>query len=159
VSPPSPDGGPASEPDLWLSDRPVTVTVSGHSMEPVLSEGDRVEVVRAEPRRLRPGQMVVFRRGAEVVIHRLLLVRDDRFLEKGDAQERGNWWPWPEALGVAVARRRGDSLEDLLAGESSPGPVRRARHHLRIHRIHAAAARIPWALPRRILLRLARPLL
>lgn len=151
--------GPASEPDLWLSDRPVSVAVSGRSMEPLLAEGDRVDVVRAEPGHLRPGQIVVFRRGGEVVIHRLLLAREDRFLEKGDAQERGNWWPWPEALGVAVTRRRGDLPHDLLGEGAALFTAREARRHLRIHRIHTALGRVPWRIARRALLGLLRPLL
>lgn len=147
---------PAAEPSLWLTDQPLTLTVVGDSMLPFLREGDRLTVVRARRQDLVPGQVVIFRRGAEVVAHRLLAVRPERFLEKGDAQGRGNWWPWPGDLGVAVALHRGDERVDLSTAQALESMAASARAHLRTHRVAALADGIPWGFPRRALLKAAR---
>jgi hypothetical protein len=146
---------PAQEPGLWLSTTPVTVTVTGSSMEPFLKEGDRVELVRAEPASLGAGMIVAFRREDGVVIHRLLAARPDRLLEKGDAQGLGCWRPWPPAVGRALAVWRSGRKEDLATAESLALHRRIARAELRRHRVHAIAARLPGSLLGRILRRLA----
>ena len=58
-----PHKGYANDPAVWLSDRPVSLVVTGGSMEPFLKEGDRVEVVRTSPDELGRGQIIVMRRG------------------------------------------------------------------------------------------------
>jgi signal peptidase I len=45
--------------------------VSG-SMEPLIRVGDRVRVTRAEPSRLRIGDIVAFRDGQNVIVHRII---------------------------------------------------------------------------------------
>ncbi|MGC8723070.1 MAG: S24/S26 family peptidase [Acidobacteriota bacterium] len=74
---------------LWLSAPPVTVELRGASMEPLLSEGDRVEVVLAAREELKAGDLVVFRRGEERVVHRFLKGLPGGFLEGGPNR------PWP----------------------------------------------------------------
>ena len=150
---------PAREPDLWLSDTPLTIAVAGTSMLPFLEDGDRIEVVRARPALLSPGQVVVFRRGEEIVIHRFLGARGGLFLEKGDAQAMGNWWPWPEAIGVAVAVVHQGLKKALDTPDALGAAARAARRHRRIHRFGAFEHRLPGDLPRRVLRRLLRPLL
>lgn len=147
---------PAAEPSLWLTDKPLTLAVAGDSMLPFLREGDRLTVVRARREDLVPGRVVIFRRGAEVVAHRLLAVHPDRFLEKGDAQGRGNWWPWPEDMGVAVALQRGEERVDLSTTQALGNMAMSARAHLRTHRVAVLADQIPWDLPRRAFLKVSR---
>lgn len=149
----------ASHPSVWLSEEAVTVRVSGCSMEPLLEEGDRVDVVRASPDRVKPGDLLVFAREGELVVHRFLLRGRARFLEKGDAQSMGNWHRWPDDFGVVVSILKGEERMELLR---SPWPkVMRAsaRKHLRVHRIYSAALRIPGGFTRRAFLRMTRPLL
>lgn len=146
----------SQEPGIWLSHTPVTVVVTGSSMEPFLREGDRVELVLGDRLELQPGMIVAFRREDGVVVHRLLSARPDRMLEKGDAQGLGCWRPWPDAVGRAVAAWRGGRRDDLASSESLAVSRRIARAERRRHRLHAAAASLPGSLPGRILLRLAR---
>lgn len=147
---------PEQDPQLWLSANPVTVWVTGTSMAPFLEDGDRVDLVLGTPQELRPGMLIAFRREDGVIIHRLLAARPDRMLEKGDAQDCGAWRPWPDVVGRAVAVWRGDRREDLASPQALALGRRIARAERRRHRLHAAAARLPGALPGRILLRAAR---
>ena len=147
-----------TDPGLWLSQRPVTVTVRGVSMEPFLKEGDRVEVVLAERSSFGRGDLVLFQRAGEVVVHRFLQEREGRFLEKGDGQARGNWAEWPSSPGLVTALWRGAQRVDLAR---PPWPSQMAslgRTHLRAHRVALAAERLPGSLPGRVLLGLARRL-
>lgn len=144
------------DPSLWLSDQPVMIPVKGISMAPFLEEGDRVEVVRATPGDLKAGDLMVFLRGDEVVVHRFLAVRGGLFLEKGDSQGRGNWAPWPDALGRVVALWK---AEERLHLSANPWPARMAslgRTHLRAHRAAIFAEKLPGTLLRRVFLRLCR---
>ena len=145
---------PHLDPSLWLSDQPVTIPVKGVSMAPFLEEGDRVEVVRAAPGDLRAGDLIVFMRNGEVVVHRFLAARRGLFLEKGDGQGRGNWAPLPEALGRVVGLWK---AEERLHLTTDPWPSRMAslgRRHLRAHRNAVFAENLPGTLLRRVFLRL-----
>jgi len=148
---PSPPPGP----DLWLGDRPVSVLVRGRSMEPFLRDGDRVEAVAVSPGGLRPGDLVVFEKGGEATVHRLLAVRGGLFLEKGDGQGTGSWLPWPKTVGRVVALWREGRRVDLLA---PPWP-RRMAFLGRLHRWRHAAGTLSSRLPGTLLPRLAPGLL
>jgi hypothetical protein len=142
------------DPSLWLSVLPVTVEIRGLSMEPFLSEGDRVEVVLAAREGLQPGDLVVFRRGDETVVHRYLKGLPERFLEKGDGQTCGNWHPWPAQMGRVTAIRRGKLRSPLDSPPAAAALRRAARRHLWRHRVGRIALGLPGDLPRRMLLRL-----
>ena len=144
------------DPASWLSGQAVTLTVSGISMVPFLLDGDRVDVVSAGPSEMAAGDLLVFLRGEEVVVHRFLAARKGLFLEKGDAQSRGNWAPWPAGFGRAVALWRGGERLDLLR---PPWPLQMAalgRAHLRGHRLNRLAETLPGAFARRLFLGLCR---
>ena len=70
-----------------LLDLPVAVAiVAGHSMEPTLHYGDLIVLVRAEPRDLRVGDIVLWCRGpTSCVVHRLVAVHGGTAITKGDA--------------------------------------------------------------------------
>jgi hypothetical protein len=143
---------------LWLTGEPVCVSVSGTSMEPTLRTGDRVEVVRASREELLPGDLVVFERAGEVTVHRLLAMREERFLEKGDAHPLGVWHPWPEILGKVVAvSREGPGIstpEPFLAGYQR----KLGRRHFLRHALTVRASSLPSAPFRRLALGLLRRL-
>lgn len=145
----------APGPDLWLGERPVWVLVRGRSMEPFLREGDRVEAVAVSPESLKPGDLLVFEKGGEATVHRLLAVRGGLFLEKGDGQGTGTWLPWPKTVGRVVALSRGGRRVDLL---SPPWPRRMALLG-RLHRFRHAAGTFSSRLPGTLLPRLAGGLL
>jgi hypothetical protein len=147
---------PHLDPSLWLSDQPVTISVKGTSMAPFLAEGDRVEVVRVDPGDLKAGDLMVFSRGTEVVVHRFLAARGGLFLEKGDGQGRGNWAQWPDALGRVMVLWKAEERLDFTV---DPWPCRMAslgRTHLRAHRAAVFAVKLPGTLLGRIFLRLCR---
>lgn len=151
--------GPVSNPALWLSDKPVVVLVRGVSMVPFLAEGDRVEVVRAAPSDFTRGDLIVFLRAGEVVVHRVLTREGAGFLEKGDGQPKGNWAPWPEAAGRVVALWKGENRSNLTEGAWPRRMTDLGKKNLRIHRIHSFGDRIPGRYLRRGFIRLFRPLL
>ena len=147
---------PHLEPSLWLSNEPVTIPVKGISMAPFLVEGDRVEVVRVAPGDPKAGDLMVFLRGSELVVHRFLAARGGLFLEKGDGQCRGNWAPWPEALGRVVALWKAEVRLDLNADPWPQRMITLGRIHLRAHRTAVIAGKLPGTLLGRIFLRLCR---
>jgi len=120
-------------------------------MEPFLRDGDRVEAVAVSPGGLTPGDLVVFEKGGEAIVHRLLAVRGGLFLEKGDGQGTGSWLPWPKTVGRVVALWREGRRVDLLA---PPWP-RRMAFLGRLHRWRHAAGTLSSRLPGTLLPRLA----
>jgi hypothetical protein len=125
-------------------------------MEPFLKDEDVIEVVKASRDEVSEGQLLVFERAGELVVHRLLRARGGRILEKGDAQSIGNWLEWPDALGVVSAVTRGDERVQL---DESPWPEalrRTAARHLRKHRVHRVARSLPGSPAHRVFLWLAR---
>jgi len=156
---PGRDGPLAPRPELWLrGDETVWVSVRGTSMVPTLSEGDRVEVRRADPGELAPGDLVAFPRAGELTVHRLLRVEAGGFLEMGDGQGRGNWQPWPETLGLVLSLHGADGRpRDLRSPQARGASDRLARRLARRHRASSFAEHLPGSLLRRGFLRLLRP--
>ncbi len=147
-------------PGAWMSERPVAVEVHGGSMSPFIEEGDKVVVRRASKQDFLLGDLVVFMRGEELVVHRIVALRPGRFLEMGDAQERGNWHSWPEETGRVLAVMRGKGVEiDLAAPPLRHEASKRARRMRLRHLCSVLAGALPGALTRRILRKAARPLL
>lgn len=60
--------------------------VRGRSMRPGLRDGDAV-LVLLNDRRLRPGDLAVFRLGADTVVHRCVAVEGERLQFRGDGRE------------------------------------------------------------------------
>ncbi len=135
--------------ELWLSNKPVLVTVRGASMVPFLHDGDEVKVVETSPDRLGKGDLVVFVRSGELTVHRFLESSSGRFLEKGDAQAMGNWHPWPDTIGVVVCLRKGKTWEDLTGTGWAARLQSEGRRHLRRHLAERAVTALPWSLLRR----------
>jgi signal peptidase I len=70
------------------------IKVTSSSMSPRIEAGDAISIVRAEPRSLQPGDVVVFRSDeAGLVVHRLIwrnhpLGQPTHIFTKGDASDR-----------------------------------------------------------------------
>jgi len=128
-------------------------------MMPFLKDGDEVEVVSASRNELRQGDLILFVREGELTVHRFLSGGDERFLEKGDAQARGNWHPWPEKLGRVIAIRRPEGREDISTDEARMESRRLGRANLLRHRFETVVERLPFSLVRRIVFRIGRPLI
>lgn len=127
-------------------------------MEPALRDGDTVIVVPSALAEMRPGDIAVFQAEDALIVHRLLRVTADQFLEMGDNRALGAWCPRPERLGRAVALRRGDSEIDLTGTAEREKARAIARASLQRHRAGALAARLPGTLLPRIVRALARRL-
>jgi len=128
-------------------------------MGPVLRDGDTVSVVRAVRSDLEPGDIVVFRAGEELVVHRLISVGEESFLEMGDNRTFGVRHPWPDAMG-RVRSVWMEGGEVILDGEPERRAARaKAGRMLRKHRAEALASRLPGDLLPRILRAFARRIL
>jgi hypothetical protein len=65
--------------------RSAIVRISGYAMYPLLKHGTQVEVQPTALESLRPGDLIVFNNGREVICRRLLRVRGRLCWVKGDA--------------------------------------------------------------------------
>lgn len=73
--------------------------IEGTSMEPTLQTGDVVVVVRGvKPGELSVGDIVVYRRGSSLIIHRVVSLGPSGIVTKGD----NNWAPDPPVPYEAV---------------------------------------------------------
>ncbi len=77
------------DPAAWLSGQPVTLPIAGISMVPFLLDGDRVDVVGARPSDMAAGDLLVFLRGEEVVVHRFPRGAKGPLPGKGRRPEQG----------------------------------------------------------------------
>jgi len=71
------------------------------SMEPTLSKGDMLFIKRVSPDELNIGEIVAYKRGGVIVVHRVINITSEGFKTKGDANDaedcstRGhNWHSW-----------------------------------------------------------------
>ena len=67
----------------------VAVVLAGASMTPALHAGDRARVARLQ-RLPRPGELVLARRGAQLVLHRVVEIAGDRVITRGDASPQND---------------------------------------------------------------------
>ena len=118
-------------------------------MEPALADGDRVEVVPATAADLEPGDIMVFRAGDELLVHRLLRKDPETFLEMGDNRTFAGCYPWPARLGKVTTVLRPDGQIDLETLEARSRARAAAARSLRRRRVEIFAQSLPgWLLPR-----------
>lgn len=73
--------------------------VEGSSMEPTLQTGDLVIVLRKiSVNEMSVGDVVVYRRGSMLIIHRIVMIEGNTFITKGD----NNWVVDPPVSSEAV---------------------------------------------------------
>lgn len=63
---------------------PLRLTVISDSMWPLLRAGDAIRVQPIEPAAMRVGDVVVVRRGADLITHRLIDIDGDQWVTRGD---------------------------------------------------------------------------
>jgi len=83
--------------------RSVPLRVTGHSMAPFLSPGQRVLLAHCSAQSLKAGDLVAFERGCRVVLHRVLAVHSGTVIEKGDNVRQETAVAQKQILGRAVA--------------------------------------------------------
>lgn len=109
----------------YLTADPTRISVSGDSMLPLLEEGDQVEVVAAGKDDFRVGDIIVFDRRGDLVVHRVIKARRNSFLEMGDNQRNGAWWEWQDHLGKVVSLVRSDGTVIPVGDEAVTASGRR----------------------------------
>lgn len=81
-------------------------------MEPLFREGDSVSVACGPLDALQAGDLICFRRGTALVMHRLIERGDDgAWFEKGDAEACGSWIDPADVVG-RVTRLNGEPFKD-----------------------------------------------
>jgi len=91
---------------LRASGMELTLAAQGMSMLPLIRAGDRLRIRCGEPSDLQPGQIVLFLRDGDAVVHRLVEIDPSStlpFYEQGDAVTRGSWISRDAVIGVLVA--------------------------------------------------------
>ncbi|MCB9729902.1 MAG: S26 family signal peptidase [Deltaproteobacteria bacterium] len=100
--------------------RSLPLLTSGYSMWPLIRPGRRVQVRPCGPRPLRRGDVVLIATPTDPVLHRVLAVRADAILTKGDAVRHDDGWvPRRDVLG-RLDRRPWDGA----VARASPGLAR-----------------------------------
>ena len=62
------------------------------SMEPTLSKGDMLFIKRISPDDLNIGEVVAYKRGSVIVVHRIVSITAEGFKTKGDANDVEDPW-------------------------------------------------------------------
>jgi signal peptidase I len=107
----------------------------GSSMFPSIRHGNIIRVARVEIAGLRPGDVIAFRRGESMVVHRL--VRKDSAGGRTTLMTRGDSWPRGDMEPVAPEQ----VLGRVTAVEWQPG---------RLLGVEAGLGRAVWALTAKI---------
>lgn len=84
-SPPRAQEAPTIDPSPLLRGGTIDVPVVGHSMRPLLRDGDRVRVRSLRPSEPDPGQIVLYVARGQWVMHRVLRTSAARVKTRGDA--------------------------------------------------------------------------
>ena len=94
---------------------PLRLTVISDSMWPLLRTGDTILVQPCEPAAIRVDEVVVVRRGAELITHRLLAIDDEHWITCGDnAILVDAAVPSAACLGRVIAIEAGDQPIDFV---------------------------------------------
>lgn len=82
--------------------------VKGSSMLPTLREGDIVIILRVKTDEIRPGDVVVYRAGDKLIIHRVIEIKrfgnDLYFVTKGDNNPTTDFMYFDNSLGIHYKR-------------------------------------------------------
>jgi hypothetical protein len=101
-----------------LTRNPTKIRVRGISMLPFLDEDDELEVVAAAKQDFETGDLIVFNREGDLIVHRIIKMNGSSFLEMGDNQRIGTWLNWQARLGKVVSILKKDASVVDLKSES-----------------------------------------
>jgi hypothetical protein len=117
---------------------PLRLTVISDSMWPLLRAGDAVRVQPIEPAAIRVGDVVVVRRGADLITHRVIDIDGEHWVTRGDnAVFADAPVPWAACLGRVSAIEHGADPIDLAQPQWS-----------RLNRRLAQIGRVQWRINR-----------
>ncbi len=130
---------------LWRkAGREIRIETEGTSMRPLIEGGDEITIKLTNTEPLRVGDLIAFREGNRIVVHRLLKVgrsaKGRRFCEKGDNAPGWSWIDAERVLGrvTSIDGRRGRLVMTR--------PLWRWINPI-VGRLHALGARFPEAGP------------
>ena len=97
----------------FLSNKPIKIFVQGSSMVPYLQTGDAVFVIKTRNEEIEEGDLIVFKRGNEIYVHRAIIKEKEKFYEVGDNQILGSWIDLNSPLGkvVSIERKEGTCFD------------------------------------------------
>jgi len=93
-------------PDVLACDGSVWVTAVSWSMAPLIQPGDALRVVPVGVDGLRPGAIVAYRAGAQLIVHRVVAQTCKGLVSRGDAlHDVDAGVPWTRVVGRVTAIR------------------------------------------------------
>lgn len=116
----------------FLSAVPTRIRVSGNSMTPFLEDGDEADVIAAVREDFNEGDLIVFGRGEDLIVHRIIKAAKDSFMEMGDNQGAGSWMEWQARTGKVMSVLKKDGTAFRLDDEAQ---IERGRAIARSQRI------------------------
>ncbi|MEM1628418.1 MAG: signal peptidase I [Desulfurococcaceae archaeon] len=82
--------------------------VKGNSMLPLLREGDIVIIIKANAEEIKPGDIIVYKAGDKLIIHRVIEIRrmsgDLYFVTKGDNNPMSDFIYFDNLIGIHHSR-------------------------------------------------------
>jgi signal peptidase I len=105
-------------PDVLARDGFAWVRESSDSMAPLIRPGDRLRLAPIDRSSLQQGDVVAYRRGPHLIVHRVIVRQRDGVITKGDAlPHRDTALPWDALVGRVVALVDvGGRVHDLSSG-------------------------------------------
>ena len=92
--------------EILARDGVLVYKTRGTSMEPLLRQDRDLVIIRAPEARLKKGDVALYRRGESYVLHRVIEVRDDHYLIRGDNTFAPEKVPCGAVIGVMTGFRR-----------------------------------------------------
>lgn len=89
----------------------IVYKTQGFSMKPMLKENRDVVVIKPAKERLKPMDVAFYKRGESYILHRVLEVKEDYYLIRGDNTFIFEEVPFDDVLGVLTEfKRKGKSI-------------------------------------------------
>ena len=89
--------------DMLKRDGRLVYKTKGYSMNPMLYQNRDVVVISAKEKRLKKHDVAFYRRGNDHILHRVIKVRENDYLIRGDNTYRLEIVPEEDVLGVLTA--------------------------------------------------------
>ncbi len=106
---------------LKQAEKEVTLEVCSNSMEPTINAGDVISVHLSESLAYRRGNIVIFLRGDDVIVHRIIkkkrLNNEIVFCEKGDNACYWTWIAEKDLLGYVVSIADKNNIIKVTEGQ------------------------------------------
>jgi signal peptidase I len=97
---------------MKMTDKPITITVSGNSMFPALHDADVITIIQGD---YVPGDILVYKyMKDELLVHRLLKIQGGRYQCKGDFSFRLEDIPLNDIFGKITEIKRNNVKIDII---------------------------------------------